>query len=57
MMLYTFRQGDLPKLALQIDRGSDFATWKVQWDSYLSLLGLDNDDAAKQIQALTLCFT
>ena len=56
-MLYTFRQGDLPKLALQIDRGSDFAAWKVQWDSYLSLLGLDNDDAAKQIQALTLCFT
>ena len=56
-MPYTFRQGDLPKLDLQIDRGSDFSTWKVQWDSYLSLSGLDNEDAAKQVQALTLCFT
>ena len=44
------------KLDLQIDRGSDFATWKVQWDSYLSLSGLDNEDAAKQVQALT-CYS
>ena len=57
MMRYMFRQGDLPKLDLQVDRGSDFATWKVQWDSYLNLLGLDNEDAAKQVQALALCFT
>ena len=56
-MPYIFRQGDLPKLDLQIDRGSNFATWKVQWDSYLSLLGLDNEGAAKEVQALTLCFT
>ena len=56
-MLYTFRLGDLPKLDLQIDRGSDFAACKVQWDSYLSLSGLDNEDAAKQVQALTLGFT
>ena len=57
MMPHTFRQGDLPKLALQIDRGSDFAVWKVQWDSYLNLLGLDNDDAAKQVQALIMFYT
>ena len=56
-MLYMFRQGDLPKLDLQIDHGSDFTAWKVQWDSYLSLSALDNEDAAKQVQALTLCIT
>ena len=39
------------------DCGSDFAAWKVQWDSHLSLPGLDNEDAAKQVQTLTLCFT
>ena len=57
MMPYTFRQGDLPKLDLQIDCGSDFATWKVQWDSYFSLSGLADKDAAKQVQALILCFS
>ena len=56
-MPYTFRQGDLPKLDLQIDRGSDFVIWKVQWDSYLSLSGLADEDAAKQVQTLTLCFS
>ena len=56
-MPYMFRQGNLPKLDLQIDRGSDFAAWKAQWDSYLSLSGLDNEEAAKLVQALTLCIT
>ena len=54
---YTFRQGDLPKLDLQVDRGSDFAAWKLQWDSYRSLSGLAEQGAAKQVQALTLCFS
>ena len=54
---YTFRQGDLLKLDLQVDRGSDFATWKLQWDSYHSLSGLAEQGAAKQVQALTLCFS
>lgn len=56
-MTYTFRQGDLPKLDLQIDRGSDFAAWKAQWDSYASLSGLSEESATKQVQALTLCFS
>jgi len=54
---YTFRQGDLPKLDLQVDRSSDFAAWKLQWDSYCSLSGLAEQEAAKQVQALTLCFS
>ena len=53
-MPYIFRQGDLPKLNLQVDRRTDFQT---QWDSYLSLSGLCNEDAQKQVQALTLCFS
>ena len=56
-MTYTFRQGDLPKLDLQVDRGTDFKAWKSQWDAYLSLSGLDKQSQTKQVQALTLCFS
>ena len=52
---YTFRQGDLPKLDLQIDRGTEFTAWRTQWNSYSSLSGLVNEDATKQVKALTLC--
>ena len=54
---YTFRQGDLPKLDLQIDRGTEFTAWRTQWNSYSSLSGLVNEDATKQVKALTLCLS
>ncbi len=56
-MAYTFGQGDLPKLDLQVDRGTDFKAWKTQWEAYLSLSRLGTQDQAKQVQALTLCFS
>ena len=55
-MLYTFRQWDLPKLDLQVDRGPDFKAWKAQWRAYYSLSGLSAEPDATQVQALTLCF-
>ena len=56
-MSYAFRQGDLPKLDLQVDRGTDFAAWKSQWEAYFSLSSLESQTPAKQVQALTLCFS
>ncbi|XP_065896213.1 uncharacterized protein [Dysidea avara] len=56
-MPYVFRQGDLPKLDIQIDRGSDFAAWQAQWESYMSLSGLSEESADKKVQALNLCFS
>ena len=56
-MPYTFRQGDLPKLDVQVDRGTDFMAWKAQWESYMSLSGLSEESAEKKVQALTLCFS
>ena len=56
-MSYTFRPGDLPKLDLQVDREADFKAWKTQWEAYLSLSGLATQEDAKQVQALTLCFS
>ena len=56
-MPFVFRLGDLPKLDLQVDRGTDFAAWKTQWTSYSSLSGLSEEAAEKQVKALTLCFS
>ena len=57
-MAFVFRKGDLPKLDLQVDRGSDFKVWKIQWDleAYFSLSGLDDQAAEKQVQAFILSF-
>ena len=54
---YTFRLGDLPKLDLQIDKGTDFTAWRLQWKSYCSLSGLSRQDPSRQVEALTLCFS
>ena len=56
-MAYVFRQGDLPKLDLQIDRGTDFAAWRAQWEAYATLSGLDKEAPDRQVKALTLCFS
>ena len=54
---YTFRLSDLPRLDLQVDKGTDFTAWRIQWDSYCSLSGLAKEVAEKQVEALTLCFS
>ena len=58
-MPYVFHQGDLPKLDLQVDRGTNFTAWKLQWDSYLSLTGPAGESAAKQVATTTYvhCFS
>ena len=42
-MTYIFRQGDLPKLDVQVGRGADFTVWRAQWDAYATLSGLVKD--------------
>ena len=54
---YTFNQSDLPKLNLNIDRGTNFTAWCTQWDSYCFLSGLVDQDMAKQFKALTSCLS
>ena len=56
-MAFVFRQGDLPKLHLQVDRSSDFKAWKIQWEAYFSLSDLDDQTTEKQVQVLTLSFS
>ena len=54
---YVFRTSDLPKLDLDTDRGTDFQAWHQQWLAYRSLSSLSAEPAAKQVQALQLCFS
>ena len=56
-MPYTFRQGDLPKLDLEVDKGSDFIAWNDQWNAYLTLSGLSDEQAITQANVLRLCFS
>ena len=56
-MPYVFRQTDLPKLDIQVDRGSDFEASKDQWTSYCTLSGLAEESAATKVQVLTLCLS
>ena len=56
-MPYVFRQSDLPKLDIQVDRGADFEAWKAQWASYCTLSGLADEAAATKVQVLTLCLS
>ena len=56
-MSYTFRAGDMPKLDLDVDRGSDFLAWEKQWNSYMTLSGLAGADAAIKVHALQYCMS
>ena len=56
-MPFAFRLSDLPKLALQVSRGTDFESWKTQWTAYVNLSGLSEELAETKVQALNLCFS
>jgi len=57
VMPYVFRQSDLPKLDIQVDRGGDFEAWRAQWTSYCTLSGLTGESDATKVQVLTLCLS
>ncbi len=54
---FVFRTSDLPKLDLDVDWGTDFHAWHQQWLAYRDLPGLSSEPAAKQVQAIQLCFS
>ena len=57
-MPFVFRLSDLPKLDLQVDRGTDFEAWRTQWTAYVNLSGLPSEESAEtKVQALNLCFS
>ena len=55
--MYIFRQGNLPKCDIQVDRVTDFTVWMTQWESYCNLSSLSKEEPAKQTKALRLYFS
>ena len=47
-MPFTFRKSDIPHLDLDIGQGSNFTSWKEEWDAYLLVSGLSKEKAATQ---------
>ena len=56
-MACNFWQGDFPKFDLEVDQGTDFSTYKAQWEAYMSLSVLDREPQTKQVQVHTLCLS
>ena len=56
-MPYTFRAGDLPKLDLDVDRGTDFLAWMKQWNAYRTLSALAAEPEVTQVHALNVCMS
>ena len=56
-MPFTYRASDLPRLDIQLDRGSDFDAWKEEWESYKLLSKLDKEEAAVQVATLNHCLS
>ena len=54
---HTFRLSDLPKIDLQVDKGTDFTAWRIQWECYCNLSGLAGQAAEKQVEAFNLCLS
>ena len=56
-MPFTFRKSDIPNLDLDIDRGSNFTSWKEEWTAYSLVSGLSKEEAETQYNVLRLAFS
>ena len=43
-MPFTFRCSDIPKLNLDVDRGSNFKAWLEEWSAYIAVSGLSKEN-------------
>jgi len=53
-MPLTFRKSDIPHLDLDIDRGSNFTSWREEWNAYSLVSGLSKEEAITQYNVLRL---
>ena len=54
---FQYRASELPKLDLDIAKGTAFQVWSRKWDAYYAVSGLHTADAAFKVNVLFLCFT
>ena len=56
-MPFTFRRSDIPRLDLDVDRGSNFKAWLEEWSAYHAVSGLSDQEAETQYHVLRLAFS
>ena len=56
-MPYTFRRSDIPRLDLDVDRGSHFKAWLDEWSAYADVSGLNDENNATKYNVLRLAFS
>ena len=55
--LFTFRICDIPRLDLDIDRGSNFKAWLEEWTACHVVSGLNEQDGETQYHVHKLAFS
>ena len=53
----TFRRSDIPKLDLDVDRGSNFKAWLEEWSAYIAVSGLSEENGDTKYHVLRLAFS
>ena len=56
-MPFTFRRSVIPRLDLDVDRGSNFKAWLEEWSAYHAVSGLSDQEAETQYHVLRLAFS
>ena len=56
-MPFTFRKSDIPHLDLDIDRGSNFTSWKEEWTAFSLASELFKKEAETQYNVFRLAFS
>ena len=56
-MLFTSRRSDIPRLDVDVDRGSSFKGWLEEWSAYHAVSGLSEESDDTHNHALRLAFS
>ena len=56
-MPFTFRRSDIPRLDVDVDRGSSFKAWLEEWSAYHAVSGLSEESDDIQYHVLRLAFS
>ena len=56
-MPFTFRRSNIPKLDLDVDRGSNFKAWLEEWSAYIAVSELGKENADTKYHVLRLAFS
>ena len=56
-MPFAFRRSDIPRLDVDVDRGSSFKAWLEEWSAYHAVSGLSEESDDIQYHVLRLAFS